>query len=727
MGFLFGGKSSTNADTTPKFTSLRLQTSAYGKPIPLVYGTTRIAPNLVWLGDLTAIKHEQSQSGGKGGGSVTSVNYTYTVAFLMALCETDTGFSTGNCWIGKVKKLSGECFTPGYGTYPWSYLVANHPDQSLYYSNTQWICAEAYDLGVSDNLPNISIEINGYYSDVAHGILDAHPSDVIYDLIRGGVHGALYGSNSYFDFDVSSAELGFPNYVSALGLRISPAYTEQRSLAEIIQEIADLTNSAVVYNGSTMTLVPYGDEDITANGSTYIAPTPQYDLTDDDFLVDGDEAPVKVIRKRAADVWNVVKLEYLDRAYDYNASVVEARDSVMIDMYGERPESLTDGHMFALKAAAEMSAYLRLQRYQILNSYQFKLSARYIRLDPMDVVTITDATLGLNQSWVRIKEIQENEDYTLSITAEDYRLGSGAATTLPGEIPAGPVPSDPSPGDANIPVIFEPSSSLSGNKLEIWAAVSGGVDWGGCEVWLSSDDTSYVYAATVWGGARQGVLSGIFATGADPDTVHTCPVDMSESESTLLSVTQADCDQYANLAYVGGEIIAFQTADLTSQYHYDLKDYIRRGLFGTTIGAHASGSQIAMLDRYIAKMPYQSQWVGQTIYIKLLSFNIFGRRIQTLADVTAYTFVPTGASFIGEVYPPSTPTPGRIPQWDPETNKLTEGLEVVTEVGSPGSDDSIPTEQAVREALNDKILYGYGNPPDPTGILDGTLYVRLKA
>ena len=35
-------------------------------------------------------------------------------------------------------------------------------------------------------------------------------------------------------------------------------------------------------------------------------------------------------------------------------------------------------------------------------------------------------------------------------------------------------------------------------------------------------------------------------------------------------------------------------------------------------------------------------YVGQTIYFKVLSFNAFGAALQSLADVPAYTYVPTG-------------------------------------------------------------------------------------
>jgi hypothetical protein len=52
---------------------------------------------------------------------------------------------------------------------------------------------------------------------------------------------------------------------------------------------------------------------------------------------------------------------------------------------------------------------------------------------------------------------------------------------------------------------------------------------------------------------------------------------------------------------------------------------------------------------------------------------------------------------------------------------------LVTSVGNPGSDTNIPSEQAVREALTAKVLYGTGDPPSASGVLDGTLYVKYTA
>jgi hypothetical protein len=66
----------------PRLSDLRLQTSSYGKSIPIVYGTKRISGNVIWQTDLT--EHSQT-TGGKGGPETTT--YTYTASFAVLLCE----------------------------------------------------------------------------------------------------------------------------------------------------------------------------------------------------------------------------------------------------------------------------------------------------------------------------------------------------------------------------------------------------------------------------------------------------------------------------------------------------------------------------------------------------------------------------------------------------------------------------------------------------------------
>ena len=83
---LFGQKGPTQEGA--RLTDLTVQSSTYGKAIPIVYGTMRFAGNVIWSTSIQETRHVQHQRGGKGGGggSSTQVTYTYSVSFAVGLC-----------------------------------------------------------------------------------------------------------------------------------------------------------------------------------------------------------------------------------------------------------------------------------------------------------------------------------------------------------------------------------------------------------------------------------------------------------------------------------------------------------------------------------------------------------------------------------------------------------------------------------------------------------------
>ncbi len=69
----------------PKLGDLRVTSSAYGNPIPTVYGTYRIAGNIIWSTGIKETANTQDV-GGKGGPSQTHTTYTYSCSFALGLC-----------------------------------------------------------------------------------------------------------------------------------------------------------------------------------------------------------------------------------------------------------------------------------------------------------------------------------------------------------------------------------------------------------------------------------------------------------------------------------------------------------------------------------------------------------------------------------------------------------------------------------------------------------------
>lgn len=204
------------------------------------------------------------------------------------------------------------------------------------------------------------------------------------------------------------------------------------------------------------------------------------------------------------------------------------------------------------------------------------------------------------------------------------------------------------PGDSNGPIIFEPPGALTGGAVEVWLIASGGPNWGGCQIWVSSDGSTYAMAGTIYRGGRQGVLTAMLPSHADPDGADTLSVDLSQSQGQMLSGTISDADTFVTLCYCDGELVSYQTATLTAAYNYDLT-YLRRGVYGTPIGAHSAGASFARFgpnDPSLFRYRYPASFTGQTISVKLPAFNIFGQALQDLSALTPTSYTLTGAGAV---------------------------------------------------------------------------------
>lgn len=488
---------------------------------------------------------------------------------------------------------------------------------------------------------------------------DTDPSTVIDDLL----------TNAHYGVGFPSARLGnlsvYQAYCLATGLVISPCYDTQQQASSMLDDITTVTNSAFVWSSGLLTIVPYGDQSITANGYTYTAPSaPLYNLTDNDFLPNTNNTassaavmnqdPVLLTRTRPSDAYNSITLEFLDRGNNYSPAIVQAKNQASIDLYGLRQDASRSYHMLCNGNAARISVQLQLQRQEIRNIYQFTLDQRYVLLDPMDIVTLTDSNLGLNQQWVRIREITENDDGSLSFVAEEYLQGTGTAPLYSFQQAQGfNADYNASPGNTNVPVVFEPTAELA-EALAVWVAASGGAMWGGCQVWISTDNETYQQVGKITGGTRQGYVDAalpavtVNTSGLTIDQVNAASVDVSLSGGQLLNASQADANNLATLCYAGSgnnyELFAYQTSQLVSGSEYDLS-YLVRGAYDSPILSHAASEQFARIDSSIFEYTYTQDKIGTLLYIKLPAFNIYGGGQQSTADVEPFTFALQGLAY----------------------------------------------------------------------------------
>lgn len=639
-----GGKSSTITSAEERILSLQVQQSSQGLTLPVIYGRTRVAGNLVWYGDFVTIEHKTTtRQGGKGGGGVKQVDisYTYEAAVILALCEGEIQ-GVGRIWRDKEKfdslaQLRLTLMRGGDEQPLWTHLQqAKHQDQALNYSGTAYLCSPNYELTKSAQIYQHNFEVIGKLG-YSGNIPDANPREIVLDLLTNQRYGCGFPSQNIGDTD------RYSNYCRAVGIFLSPAYTEQGEAQRNISELLEQTNSAAVFSQGRLKIIPYGDGSYSGNGAVYVADNKAvYDLTDDDFIVSGAQDPVKVERKTNADAFNQIQVEYLDRDNDYNVAIAEVKDQANIEQYGLRPKDAVKMHGICNAKVAQKVAQQLLQRaLYVRNEYEFKLGWKYCLLEPMDIVTLTDAGLGLNKTPVRITEIEEDEEGVLSVKAEDYPVGVYTVSEYPTQPSLGySADYNVSPGNAHVPVIFEAPLQLTGGEPQIWLATAGGDMWGGAEVWVSTDGDSYTRVGAVNHKARFGSLTTALPNGAVFDRTNTLGVEISAGQ--LTGGTEQDSRDLLTLCYVDGEFLAYANAELKGVGRYTLGN-LTRGAYGSTINAHAAGSQFARIDDTLFRYTVPRNWIGRTVWVKLVSYNVFSGGIQDLAEVPAYSYTIKGA------------------------------------------------------------------------------------
>lgn len=431
-----------NAFSNPTLGSLRYNTSQAGSPVFICYGTQRVAINLL---EFWNFQGKGTGGGGSGGGKglggsggKKGANQQFSVDVAFGVCQGPVSFSGSSYGIGGNNRIwanggitdgLGAAGLNGYagndGQSPDPVFASGDVNQPVVgYSGTCYVTGTPLNLGSSAALPDISFEITGFESGTAGPSFpnDARPDHIVADLLTNPRYGAGFPS---VNLDLWGSLVDWGDYCQAAQLAMSLLLDKQQPAARWIEEIAELTVSAVLWSGTQLKIIPYGDQPLSANGASWTPDlTWRYSLGDDDFLPwsesGGGSDPVLLSRADPAQAANWLSIEYLDAANSYNPQVIAVFDQGAIDAYGLRTQASVQAHAITNPTSAAISAQLTLQRRLYLrNSYKFKLGWRYALLEPMDIVLISDAALGLSQAAVRVLQIVEDQNGELTIIAEE--------------------------------------------------------------------------------------------------------------------------------------------------------------------------------------------------------------------------------------------------------------------------------------------------------------------
>lgn len=624
MGFLFSrGRNTTNrADMIADF---QINTASYGEVVPEILGTTRVSGNIIDYEDFTAHEHKSTTRTGKGGGSKhTEITYTYTVAAAIGLCEGPIK-GIGKVWRDKEvyqypnEKIELTLFKGDYGQTPWPYMLSKHPDKALPYSGLAYM-AGVVDLGDRGSLPQYNFEIQGKLLETGDGV-DVNPADYIVHVLQSvGADVVIDGIDN------------FRAYCKAADILIStPPNQKSAKAQQVINDIAEITNSLVFWSTDRLKIVPLADKPI---GDWTPANQIQYDLTADDFIAGSDGQLILYKRKDSSEAYNEATVEFINRANSYEKETVSFEVVADVQRNGLKPASKKTAHYLYTKARAQYYAeQLAMKRLYAKTQYIFRLDWAFCALEVGDLVTLTDKSCQLDHQIVVITSVNEAADGQLELTAEGKPAGTYAPAKYNVHENERPfVDYNQEAPSVNDVAIFQTVGDVGGNQ--IFVGVNAPSGWGGCSVWLSDNDQTYQRIGNISQQARMGRTKYGFAQNGN-----FCNVTINQG--VLKSGTHIDAERGNTLCWVNGEALSYEDVEVHPNNWFTLRGLVR-GQYGTNAINHNADERFVRVDEALFRYPYRKEDIGKTIYLKFTSMNLFGSNEQGLDEVQSYqyTIVP---------------------------------------------------------------------------------------
>ena len=624
MGFLFSrGRNTTNrADMIADF---QINTASYGEVVPEILGTTRVSGNIIDYEDFTAREYKSTTRTGKGGGSKhTEITYTYTVAAAIGLCEGPIK-GIGKVWRDKEvyqypnEKIELTLFKGDYGQTPWPYMLSKHPDKAMPYSGLAYM-AGVVDLGDRGSLPQYNFEIQGKLLETGDGV-DVNPADYIVHVLQSvGADVVIDGIDN------------FRAYCKAADILIStPPNQKSAKAQQVINDIAEITNSLVFWSTDRLKIVPLADKPI---GDWTPANQIQYDLTADDFIAGSDGQLILYKRKDSSEAYNEATVEFINRANSYEKETVSFEVVADVQRNGLKPASKKTAHYLYTKARAQYYAeQLAMKRLYAKTQYTFRLDWAFCALEVGDLVTLTDKSCQLDHQIVVITSVNEAADGQLELTAEGKPAGTYAPAKYNVHENERPfVDYNQEAPSVNDVAIFQTVGDVGGNQ--IFVGVNAPSGWGGCSVWLSDNDQTYQRIGNISQQARMGRTKYGFAQNGN-----FCNVTINQG--VLKSGTHIDAERGNTLCWVNGEALSYEDVEVHPNNWFTLRGLVR-GQYGTNAINHNADERFVRVDEALFRYPYRKEDIGKTIYLKFTSMNLFGSNEQGLDEVQSYqyTIVP---------------------------------------------------------------------------------------
>ncbi len=184
----------------PPMASYPVQRSNKGTPIPKIYGTARVAGNILWMGENHPWQHKSSSGGKGGGGGETVTDSGNRRSFLIGICEGPA--IVLRVWKGKTEltSLNGITVFRGEGEADTG-INALTGEEFSNYPNTCCVYFDEFEIGSGGALPNFTFEVTSKFDPTKTQIISPTELQAMNDDLNGDYELLADIDMTGFDFD----------------------------------------------------------------------------------------------------------------------------------------------------------------------------------------------------------------------------------------------------------------------------------------------------------------------------------------------------------------------------------------------------------------------------------------------------------------------------------------------------------------------------------------------
>lgn len=558
---VFGGAGKRSG---PRVSDLAVQSSAYGEPVPRLYGRMRAAGNLIWS---PGIKETASSGGGKRR---SGTSYTYSASFAVALAARPI-IGIARIW------ADGKLLRNGAGEwiYPATMRLYRGGDQQsadpLIVATEGAGRAPAYrglayavfdDLPLADygnRIPNLTFEI----------VADEADPDIGAIAIDLGTAAQV----------VPPAALG--SFPTVRGFAAAHSGSLRSHLEPLIAladlSFADTADGLSMRSGAVPEAVALADRDLGAANAA-----------------DPDAVERRELRGAGDTLPDSLAIGFFDPSRDYQLGLQRAlrRSPALRAEQRDMPVVLEAAEAKALAETLISSAVAAR------TTVELRLPWRHAAVGVGDTVCLGSDAMPWR---VRSRMI---EAMVIRLSAERLPVAprgqSGSTAAADG---GRGLISDDAPNGATLLQVMDlpPLPGAVPTTPRLWLAAAGtGAAWRRAEIEVSLDEgNSYHRLVAVAAATTMGVVADSTAAGAHDrwDLVNSIEVQLANDAMWLESRSEAAVLGGANLALVGNEIVQFTTATPMGPRRFRLTGLLRgRRGSESSIAGHGGNERFVLLD-----------------------------------------------------------------------------------------------------------------------------------